>query len=77
MKHFILDCWTLEDRRDQDLMRKYWRQNKNDMIGEMLFDNTETERVKQMLENMWHKRLVELRKRRQRTQQVLSLYRGD
>ena len=77
MKHFMLDCWTLEETRDQDLLRKYWRPDKDEMIGEMIFDNTETERVKQMLENMWHKRLVELKKRRQRRQQVLNLYTGD
>ena len=52
MKHFMLDCWTLEEKRDQDLLRKYWRPDKDEMIGEMIFDNTETERVKQMLENI-------------------------
>ena len=62
IRHFMLECWTLEDKRNQQLMRKYWRQDKEEMIGEMLFDNKETERVKDMIDKMWHKRQIELKK---------------
>ena len=56
MKHFILECSRLEDKRDQRIMRKFWRTDKDDMIGEMLFDKRETERVGKMLEEMYAKR---------------------
>ena len=56
MKHFILECSRLEDKRDQQIMIKYWKADKNEMIGDMLFDRKETERVGKMLEGMYNKR---------------------
>ena len=56
MKHFILECSRLEDKRDQQIMIKYWKADKEEMIGDMLFDRKETERVGKMLEEMYKKR---------------------
>ena len=64
LQHFLLECLTLEEKRDQYLMRKCWREEKEEMIGELLFDNKEIERVKNMIEKMWQKRTLELKKRR-------------
>ena len=52
MKHFILECSRLEDKRDQQIMIKYWKADKEEMIGDMLFDRKETERVGKMIEEM-------------------------
>ena len=61
----ILECSVLQDKRDPYLLRKFWRQSKQDMIGELLFSNKkDIERVKSMLENMWRKRFTELKKRK-------------
>ena len=72
MKHFILECCRLEDKRDQQLMTKYWKADKEEMIGDMLFDRKETERVGKMLEEMYRKkkRIIANNKRtiRNRTQ---------
>ena len=56
MKYFILECSRLEDKRDQQIMRKFWRTDKDEMIGDMLFDRKETEKVGKMLEDMYVKR---------------------
>merc|ERR1712240_564026 len=56
MKHFILECSRLEDKRDQQIKIKYWKTDKNEMILDMLFDRKETERVGKMLERMYNKR---------------------
>ena len=56
MKHFILECCRLEDIKDQQLMTKYWKADKEEMIGDMLFDRKETERVGKFLEEMYRKR---------------------
>ena len=56
MKHFILECCRLEDMRDQQIMTKYWKADKDEMIGDMLFDRKETEKVGKMLERMYSKR---------------------
>ena len=37
-------------------MRKFWRTDKDEMIGDMLFDRKETEEVGKMLERMYFKR---------------------
>ena len=72
MRHFILECIRLEDKRDQQIMTKFWRADKNDMLAEMLFDRGETERMGKMLENMYskRKRIIASKKRtiRNRTQ---------
>ena len=44
LKHFILECCRLEDVRDQQIMTKYWKADKDEMIGDMLFDRKETEK---------------------------------
>ena len=56
MKHFILECCRLEDMRDQQIMTKYWKADKDEIIGDMLFDRKETEKVGKMLERMYSKR---------------------
>ena len=68
IRHFMLECWALEDKRNHLLMRKYWKQDKEEMIGDMLFDNKEIEKVKEMIDNMWHKRQIELKKIRNQRQ---------
>ena len=70
MEHFLLHCRKLEDKRDPQLIRKFWNEDKLVMIGEMLFDNNETEGVKKMLNNMWQKRSVELKKNKERIQNI-------
>ena len=52
----ILECCRLEDVRDQQIMTKYWKADKDEMIGDMLFDRKETEEVGKMLERMYFKR---------------------
>ena len=37
-------------------MTKYWKADKDEMIGNMLFDRKETEKVGKMLERMYSKR---------------------
>merc|ERR1712240_576190 len=56
MKHFILECSRLVDKRDQQIMIKYWKVDKDEMMGDMLFDRKETERVGKMLEIIYAKR---------------------
>ena len=72
LRHFMLECCRLEDKRDQQLMTKYWKADKEEMIGDMLFDRKETERVGKMIEEMYRKRkrVIENneRKTRNRTQ---------
>ena len=68
IRHFMLECWVLEDKRNHLLMRKYWKQDKEEMIGDMLFDNKEIEKVKEMIDNMWQKRQIELKKIRNQRQ---------
>ena len=72
LKHFILECCRLEDVRDQQIMTKYWKADKEEMIGDMLLDRKETERVGKMIEEMYRKRkrIIENNKRtiRNRTQ---------
>merc|ERR1712240_985564 len=57
LKHFILECCRLEDKRDQQIMLKYLKADKDEMIGDMLFDRKETEKVGKMLERMYSKRI--------------------
>ena len=72
LRHFMLECCRLEDKRDQQLMTKYWKADKEEMIGDMLLDRKETERVGKMIEEMYRKRkrIIENNKRtiRNRTQ---------
>ena len=56
LRHFMLECCRLEDKRDQQLMTKYWKADKEEMIGDMIFDRKETERVGKMIEEMYKKR---------------------
>ena len=39
-------------------MTKYWKADKDEMIGDMLFDRKETEEVGKMLERMYFKRKI-------------------
>ena len=54
--HFMLECDKLEDKRDKRIMRKYRKQDKEAMIGEMLFRKEEIESVKTMINNLWRRR---------------------
>ena len=56
LRHFMLECCRLEDKRDQQLMTKYWKADKDEMIGDMIFDRKETEKVGKMIEEMYKKR---------------------
>ena len=56
LRHFMLECCRLEDKRDQQLMIKYWKADKEEMIGDMIFNRKETERVGKMIEEMYKKR---------------------
>ena len=53
-------------------MIKFWKTDKDEMIGDMLFDRKETEKVGKMLEDMYakRKRIIANKKRtiRNRTQ---------
>ena len=51
-----MECCRLEDVRDQQIMTKYWKADKDEMIGDTLFDRKETEEVGKMLERMYFKR---------------------
>ena len=64
LQHFLLKCSVLQDKRDPYLLRKYWKPDRQDMIGELLFNKQDIEEVKIMLENMWRKRWNELKKRK-------------
>ena len=50
--HFIIDCKKLEHLRDEDIVKKYDDENKEQRVGKMLFENEDMEK-KKMIEKMW------------------------
>ena len=63
LQHFMLECMTLEENRDQEIMIKHWSPDKEEMIGNIIFDKEEIGKVKKMLVKMWHKRKTEIKKK--------------
>ena len=63
LQHFMLEYMTLEEKRDQEIMIKHWSPDKEEMIGNIIFDIEEIGKVKNMLVKMWHKRKTEIKKK--------------
>ena len=70
LQHFMLECRELEEKRDQNLMMKHWSPDKEEMIGNMIFDLEETDKIKAMLMRMWHKRKTEIKNKNIQRQQI-------
>ena len=66
----MLECRVLEEKRDQNLMMKHWSPDKEEMIGNIIFDIEEIEKVKTMITKMWHKRKSELKRKQTQRQQI-------
>ena len=60
--HFILECEKLTNKRDKSIMQKYASQGREEALGEILFREEDTEKVKMMLDGLWRRREV-LKKR--------------
>ena len=70
LQHILLECRKLEEKRDQNLMMKHWSPDKEEMIGNIIFDIEEIDKVKTMLTKMWHKRKTELKRKQTQRQQI-------
>ena len=70
IQHFMLECRELEEKRDQSLMMKHWSPDKEEMIGNIIFDIEEIDKVKTMLTKMWHKRKTELKRKQTQRQEI-------
>ena len=70
LEHFMLFCRGLDGKRDTHIINKHWNEDNINWLGGILFDNEEIEKVKQMLNNMWQKRSVEIKKRKERIQTI-------
>ena len=70
LQHFMLECRELEGKRDQNLMMKHWSPDKEEMIGNMIFDIEEIDKVKAMMTRMWHKRKTEIKRKNLQRQQI-------
>ena len=70
MIHFIVRCRALEDKREDYIIQKYWNQDQMEMVGEMIFDNKETEKVQNMLGALWQKRFVLLKRKRTEEREI-------
>ena len=66
--HFLLECETLKNKRDKGLIQKYDSQDKDEIVGELLFREKNIERVKQMIDNLWRRREVLRKKKTVKTQ---------
>merc|ERR1712008_316581 len=63
MIHFIIECKEMETVRNSRLMIKYQEENKEDIIGNILFEPENIEKTKIMLGKMWkyrEKRIEEI-----------------
>ena len=60
--HFLLACGALEEERDEEMMERNGGATVEEWIGNLLWKETDTERVKMMLGKMWKKRCA-IRKR--------------
>ena len=56
LAHFLLDCKELDKVRDKEIIKEFFDENKDKMIGKMLHTNKQIEIVKKMLERMWKHR---------------------
>ena len=54
--HFILECKKLSNKRDKNLLQRYTGQDKETIVGELLFKEKDVERVKLMLGRLWRRR---------------------
>ena len=52
--HFLIDCKNLEHLRDERIMVKCLDENKEQMVGKILFEYEEIEQTKNMVEKMWN-----------------------
>ena len=51
--HFMIDCKIMETVRDNVLISKYQEENKEDIVGRLLFEHEDIEKTKTMLGKMW------------------------
>ena len=51
--HFMIDCKEIEKTRDKQLMKRHQDENKETMIGNILFKQENIEETKIMLGKMW------------------------
>ena len=70
LQHFMLECRTLEEKRDQEIMIKHWSPDKEEMIGGIIFDGEKIEKVKNMIAKMWQKRKIEIKKKENIRRQI-------
>ena len=52
--HFLIDCKKLEHLRDERIMVKCLDENKEQIVGKILFEYEEIEQTKNMVEKMWN-----------------------
>ena len=55
--HFLIDCKGLEHKRNKYIMQKNLNEDKEMMIGSILFGKNDKEKIKAMIEVMWKYRL--------------------
>ena len=53
LTHFLIDCKKFDHLREERIMTKYYVENKEQMIGKILFESEEMEQTKSMIERMW------------------------
>ena len=57
IKHFILNCTGYEkERRQCPSLQQPYREDEESIIGELLFDNRNIEKSKEVLNSFWMKR---------------------
>ena len=49
----MIDCKEMETVRDNVLISKYQEENKEDIVGRLLFEHEDIEKTKTMLGKMW------------------------
>ena len=53
LQHFLVECKGLEHLREKEIMTKGYDEDKEKMVGKILFENQEIEITKGMIEKMW------------------------
>ena len=62
LHHFLLECPQLSDIRVKSLiLQQPYEEDKVNIIGNFLFENTEIEKKKEVLENLWKKRQLKIK----------------
>ena len=62
LHHFLLECPQLSDIRVKSLiLQQPHEEDKVNIIGNFLFENTEIEKKKEVLENLWKKRQIRIK----------------